>query len=242
MKVLAFNCSPNMENGNTALILNPFLQGIEEEGGKIELFYLRKLKINPCLGEFSCWVKTPGECIHDDDMNILYPKFKEADIIVFGTPVYVDGMPGPMKNLIDRLLPLLEPYIEIRDGHCRHPKRYKQKRAKLVLVANCGFWEMDNFNPLLVHMQAICKNAGWEYAGALLRPHGGVFGYMLKKGYPVQDIIEAAKEAGRELIKYGEMREETLRIVSRELLPLEEYVKVLNQLFRRVLEKIDAQS
>jgi len=109
MKVLAFNCSPNMENGNTALILNPFLQGIEEEGGKIELFYLRKLKINPCLGEFSCWVKTPGECIHDDDMNILYPKFKEADIIVFGTPVYVDGMPGPMKNLIDRLLPLLEP-------------------------------------------------------------------------------------------------------------------------------------
>jgi len=151
MKVLAFNCSPNMEKSNTALILNPFLEGMKEEGAEVELFYVRRLKINPCLGEFSCWFKTPGECIHDDDMKILYPKIKEADIIVFGTPVYVDGMPGPMKNLIDRLIPLLQPYIEIRDGHCRHPRREGQKRAKLVLVANCGFWEMDNFNPLVIH-------------------------------------------------------------------------------------------
>ncbi|RLI21920.1 flavodoxin family protein [Candidatus Bathyarchaeota archaeon] len=236
MKVLAFNCSPNMEKSNTALILNPFLEGIREEGGEVELLYLRRLKINPCLGEFACWFKTPGKCIHNDDMEKVYPKLKEADILVFGTPVYIDGMPGPMKTLFDRMLPLGEPFIELRENHCRHPAR-NGKQRKFVLVANCGFWEMDNFTPLLVHVKAICKNFGWEYAGALLRPHGGVFGYMLRKGFPVQDIVEAAKKAGRELVKYGKIKEETLKTVSRELISLEDYVKTLNQLFERTLQK-----
>ena len=227
-----------MEKSNTALILNPFLEGMKEEGAEVELFYIRKLKINPCLGEFSCWFKTPGKCIHDDDMNILYPKFKEADIIVFGTPLYIDGMPGPMKNLFDRLLPLSQPFIEIRNGHCRHPKREGQKRPKFVLVANCGFWEIDNFDPLLVHVKAICKNADWEYAGAVLRPHGGVLEYMLKKGYPAQDIVEAAKKAGKEIMKYGEMKEETLKTVSRELLPQEYFVEILNRNFKKALDKL----
>lgn len=237
MKVLAVNCSPNMEKSNTALILNPFLEGIKEEGGKVELFYLRRLKINPCLGDLACWFKTPGKCIHNDDMEILYQKLQEADIIVFGTPVYVDGMPGPMKNLFDRILPLAEPYIELRNGHCRHPARGEVKKKKFVLVANCGFWEIDNFDPLIVHVKAICRNFGWEYTGALLRPHGGVFGYMLKKGFPVQDVVEAAKEAGRELMKYGEIKEETMKRVSRQLISLEDYVKTLNKLFERTIRK-----
>ena len=237
MKVLAFNCSPNMEKSNTALILNPFLEGIKEEGGEVELLYLRKLKVNPCLGEFACWFKTPGKCIHEDDMELIYPKLKEADVIIFGTPVYIDGMTGPMKNLFDRMLPLAKPYIELRDGHCRHPPRETGKSKKFVLVANCGFWEMDNFTPLLVHVRAICKNFGWEFAGSLLRPHGGVFGYMLKKGYPVQDIIEAARKAGREIVKYGKIMKETQKTVSRELISLEDYVKTLNQLFERTIQK-----
>jgi len=52
MKVLAINGSPMMGKGNTALILAPFLQGMEEAGAEIDLFYTKKLKINPCQGEF----------------------------------------------------------------------------------------------------------------------------------------------------------------------------------------------
>ena len=73
MKVVAINSSPNMEKGNTALVLAPFLEGIEEMGGKVELFYTKKLKINPCQGEFNCWRKTPGECFQKDDMQMLLP-------------------------------------------------------------------------------------------------------------------------------------------------------------------------
>jgi len=86
------------------LILNPFLEGMKEAGSQVELFYTRKLNVNPCTGEFNCWLKTPGKCYQNDDMNILYPKIDSADVIVFATPVYVDGVTGPMKNLIDRML------------------------------------------------------------------------------------------------------------------------------------------
>jgi multimeric flavodoxin WrbA len=123
MKVVAFNGSPRTDDGNTALILNPFLEGMREVGAEVELFYTRKLKINPCTGEFHCWLRTLGKCYQKDDMEMVLANVRDADILVFATPVYVDGMTGPLKNLLDRLIPLAEPFFELRDGHCRHPIR-----------------------------------------------------------------------------------------------------------------------
>ena len=238
MKVLAFNCSPRMDNGNTALILNPFLEGMKEVGAEVELFYTRELKINPCRGDFICWLKTPGECWQKDDMQMLYPKLREAEICVFGTPVYVDGISGPMKNLLDRIIPGVQPFFELRDGHCRHLLREGHKYGKVVLVSNCGFWEMDNFDPLLVHTKAFCRNGAMEFAGALLRPHGEALRPMMEMGISLDDVFEAAREAGRQLVKDGRMSAETLNIVSRELVPLETYIKAANEMFQQTLDAL----
>jgi multimeric flavodoxin WrbA len=236
MKAVAINSSPNMEKGNTALVLAPFLEGMREAGVEVELFYTKKLKINPCQGEFNCWFKTPGECFQKDDMQMLLSQIAEADVLVLATPVYVDGVTGPMKNLLDRIIPMAQPFFELRDGHCRHPGRDGNKNSRLVLVSNCGFWEMDNFNPLLVHMKAVSKNMGIEFAGALLRPHGPALKGMMEMGRPVNDIFEAAKEAGRQLVEDGKMSDETLKVVSRELLPLDMYVEIVNQRFQEELD------
>ena len=240
MKVIAINSSPNMDKGNTALILNPFLEGMREAGGKVEVFYTKKLNINPCQGEFNCWYKTPGECFQKDDMQMLLPKFLEADVIVFATPLYCDGVNGPMKNLWDRLIPGGLPYIELRDGHCRHPLREEVTPGKVVLVSNCGFWEIDNFDPMLVHIKAFCKNAQWEFAGALLRPHGPALRAMWEMGLKVDDVLEAAKEAGRQLVKDGSMSPETLKIISRQLISLEMYLQESNKFIQKELEPLIA--
>lgn len=237
MKVIAVNGSPSMKKGNTALILDPFLKGMEDAGAEVETIYTKKLKINPCLGDLCCWLKTPGQCIQKDDMQMLYPKFKETDVWVFASPVYVDGMVGPMKNLIDRLIPLLLPFFNLSSGHCRHFVPKGHKYGKVVLVSNSGFWEMDNFDPLVVHIEAMCKNMSKEYAGALLRPHGEAMGPLMEMGESLDDIFESAREAGRQLISQGAMSEETLKTISRELLPLETYAESINSNFKRVLEK-----
>jgi multimeric flavodoxin WrbA len=229
MKVLAINGSPHGERGNTALILTQFLDGMKLAGAEVELFYTKKLKINPCLGEYNCWFKTPGVCSQKDDMQELVPKLMAADILVLATPLYVDGMTGPMKNLLDRAIPIGDPVIEIRDGHCRHIGRKIVKEGKLVLVSNCGFWELDNFDPLVAHVKAVSSNLGREFAGALLRPHGPALKAMMDRGMPVHDVLDAAREAGRQLVADGRMKPDTLKIVSRELLPMEMYVNIANQ-------------
>jgi multimeric flavodoxin WrbA len=171
-------------------------------------------------------------------MASILPKL-DADILVFAAPVYLDGIPGPLKTFLDRTIPLMEPFFEIRDGHTRHPARGKTPdNGKIVLISNCGFWEMDNFDPMLQHLKAFAKNAHREFAGALLRPHGIVLKNMIRAGR-ADDVIAAAKEAGRQLVRQGKINNETLKTISRELMPVQTFLETANAGIRRALDAYD---
>lgn len=232
MKVLAINSSPLGRKGNTEIILEEFLEGLQEAGAEVEKVYSKELNIRPCLGKLACWIKTPGKCCQQDDMAILLEKLAEADIWVFASPLYWDGVTGLLKNIFDRMLPLLEPNIELYDGHCRHPLRKNVKQGKIVLISTCGFWESDNFEPLVIHVQAICKNIHREFAGALLRPHGAHLKYMIKHDNQADEILKASHAAGVELATVGRISQQTLANVSKELFPIEEYIKRVNGNFK----------
>lgn len=62
---------------------------------------------------------------------------------------------------------------------------------------------------------------------------------MMQMGAPVDDIFEAAKEAGRQLVRDGEMSTETLNVISRELVPLEAYIQRVNQYAQQALEALE---
>ncbi len=172
-------------------------------------------------------------------MQTLLDKLAEADVWIFATPVYVDGMTGPLKNLIDRTVPLMSAYFELREGHCRKVMRESAHSGKVALVSSCGFWEMDNFDPLVAHVKAICRNMNREFAGALLRPHSRSIALMADKREAVNDIFAAAREAGKELVLKGTMSSRTLAVVSRTLLPLDAYVQAVNERFRQLLEELN---
>jgi len=233
--VLALNSSPNLDGGGTGLILDAFLGGLRDAGAAVELHCVQQLTVSPCLGCFDCWLKTPGACRQRDDMQALCPKIAASDVLVLATPVYADGMNGPMKTLIDRCLPLLEPFFEIRDGHCRHPVRPWVRPGKVALVAVCGFTELDNFDPLLAHVKALSRSLGREFAGALLRPYAAALPDLGRMGVPVADVYEAATRAGRELAEQDAIRSETASAVSRELVRREVYVRAVNARFRRAM-------
>lgn len=238
VKVLAINSSPNMNKGNTDMLLTPFIEGMTGAGAEVELLYTKKLKINPCQGEYACVMKTPGKCFQNDDMQMLIPKLGEADIWVFASPVYWENIPGPMKNLIDRTVPLMFPALELRDGHCRYPVREGVKHGKLVLISTCGWWEMDNFDLLISQMKGLCKNLEREFAGALLRPHGALK-QMVEMGMPLDDIFEAAKDAGRQLVEEDKISTENLTTISRELVTLEMFVEFAKQEAQRMMEEAE---
>ena len=108
------------------------------------------MKINSCTGCYTCWTKTPGECIFQDDMTDLRLKFRKADLVVFASPLYVYNVTGIMKNFLDRNVPNLKPYMLIENGITRHPHRYPEERQQgFVVFSAAGFPEVDhNFDGL----------------------------------------------------------------------------------------------
>jgi multimeric flavodoxin WrbA len=239
MKVLAINGSPHLGNGNTGMILTPFLTGMKDAGAEVETLYTKKLTIKPCLGCLNCWTKTPGRCVITDDMADILIKIKMADILVFATPVYWDGVSGPMKMFMDRMTPLGEPFIEVRDGRSRHPVREGYGHGMVVLVATCGYFELENFDPMITHYKAVAENLERKFAGALLRPNAMSMKPAQHFGIPIDDIFDAAEKAGTELVKDGVFLQETLKNVSRDFMTLEQFQTQANVYFKKVLDKIE---
>lgn len=222
MNVLAINGSPHMDDGNTAMILNPFLDGMKEAGANVELFYTMKLKIGPCNGDMSCWFKNPGKCGQGDDMQMLLPKIRDADVIVWASPVYYAGITGPLKNLMDRQLPL---YVQEKAG---------SRKQKVVLVSTCGAWELSMFDPLLVQMNALYSqpDSNSEFVGALLRPMADGIREMIKAGETklAEGVFQAAREAGQQLVKDGKISEEIQTKISKPLMPQDAYYKAAQEM------------
>ena len=228
IKVVAINGSPRMEKGNTAMILAPFIQGMVDAGSDVELFYARRLKVKPCTGEMHCWYGKAGECIIKDDMELLYPKLREAEILVLATPVYIP-LPGEMQNIINRLCPLIEPFLGTREGRTRARFHKDVEIRKIVLVSTGAWWEKENFGTVVRIAEELAKDASVEFAGAVLRPHAFL---MKEDGELTQDgeaVVNAVRRAGYELVKEGRMGQETLEMVSRPLISEEELRRRYNE-------------
>lgn len=223
MQVLIINASPFQRRSNTSLLLNAFISGLNECGSKVELFNLVNLTIHPCRGDLNCWFRARGKCIQRDDMDKLYEPFTNADAVIFSTPVYCDGVPGQLKVMMDRLVAGGDPHLEIRDDHSRHPVTLRQQSQKFALIASCGLWELGNFDPMIMHLKAFCNNIGFTFCGSLLRPHA-----FAMKNRPINDILKAAKCAGKSFGETGDIPEAYSVVVKRDIVSREEYINEVN--------------
>jgi multimeric flavodoxin WrbA len=222
-EAVAINGSPRMERGNTAMVLSPFIEGMTDAGSRVELFYSSRLKVKPCsCGRMYCWSEMPGECCIKDKMELLYPRLKEADVLVLATPVYIP-LPGDMQNIINRLCPLIDPALEFRKGRTR-ARFHKDVRVRaIVLVSTGGWWEKGNFGTVVRIVRELAENSGVKFAGAVLRPHAQA---MRRGGKLTRDgraVLDAVRNAGYELIRDGVMRQETLAAISRPLISRAEF-------------------
>jgi len=214
-KVLVINGSPRKGEGNTAGILAPFIGRMEDAGASVELLYAADLDVNDCLADFNCWFQNPGECIQNDGMQEIYPKVREADILILATPVYIP-IPGCMANFLNRMCPIIEPELEFRDGRTRGRRPEGVKLSKLVLVSTSGWWEVENMGIVLKIVQELAMNLGVEFGGAVLRPHAFI---LREKPDEKREIRGSLRKAGRMLIESGSMPTELLDSISRPLLP-----------------------
>ena len=232
-RVVAINGSARMEKGNTARVLTPFLDGMKEAGVSVDLFYAKRLNVRPCTGEFHCWYTKPGFCYQDDGMQMLYPKLREADILVLATPVYIP-LPGEMQNLINRLCPLIEPRLVLRDGRTRAKLHDDVKIRKIALVSTSGWWEIGNFSTVVRIAEELAQDMSVEFAGAVLRPHAHL---MVDSNEGKKKVMEALRQAGNELASKGQMSKGLLDAISQPLVSEEEFRRSSNDEYESEWEK-----
>lgn len=99
MKIVAICGSPR-RGGNTELLLDELIRGCREAVAEVEEIYLRDLKISPCLEIYAC--QENGKCSILDDMQSLYLKFADADVLVLASPIFFYGVTAQVKAVIDR--------------------------------------------------------------------------------------------------------------------------------------------
>ena len=96
------------------------------ENDSIKIFNLGEMKVNQCVGCFSCWLKTPGECIFKDSMDDVCAEIVKSDVMIFVSPVKTGFISGRIKTFMDRLIPLLLPYFRIINDEFHHKERYEK--------------------------------------------------------------------------------------------------------------------
>jgi multimeric flavodoxin WrbA len=103
MKCLAIYSSPNLD-GLTANCAQAVLRGFQSEGGDVEIFHLNKMNIKSCIACEDGWGQCrDGDCILEDDLNLLRTKIQNSNALVFSTPVYWHDLSESAKRFLDRL-------------------------------------------------------------------------------------------------------------------------------------------
>ena len=100
MKVLMLNGSPRA-SGNTAIALKEMEAVFAAEGIEVETVQVGHRDVRGCIACGGCY-KT-GECVFDDIVNELAPKFKECDGLVVASPVYYASANATLVAVLDRL-------------------------------------------------------------------------------------------------------------------------------------------
>jgi len=104
---------------------------LKESQNGLDYFKLRDLEIKQCIG---CWVKTPGECVVPDSTKDIRRSAVNSDLLIFASPLVLGFTTAILKKAIDKMIPIIHPYLSIREGEIHHRKRYRKYPLLGVIV------------------------------------------------------------------------------------------------------------
>ncbi|MBN1109385.1 MAG: flavodoxin family protein [Methanomassiliicoccales archaeon] len=104
MKILFVNGSPRAQ-GNTGTMLRSLAKKAEGNGAEVNYLELGEMNVQDCDGCYRCDVE--DRCLREDDMQGAYGLFREADMVIIGSPIYMGAETGITKCFMDRLYYLM---------------------------------------------------------------------------------------------------------------------------------------
>lgn len=146
-KILVIMGSPR--KGNTFRACEELRGMLENElPVEFEYLWLKDADLQPCKGCLACFTQGEEKCPNRDEAPLIEQKIREADGVVFATPVYGFCVTGQMKTFIDRL------------SYIFHRPRFFEKKALLLTTAGV----MGN-EDVLKYLDTVTRIWGFEVAG-----------------------------------------------------------------------------
>ena len=234
MKILLINGSPKGKRSNSLKLAYSFIEGFkneytdneERESISIDELHVASMEIAACKGCFACWQKTPGICCIKDDMQTVIEKLIEADLILWSFPLYYFNVPGILKNLIDRQLPMSLPFMSSKQdgyGSGSHDSRYDMEGKRHVLISTCGFYSADgNYDSVLRMFDHFLGKGNYM---TIFCGQGELF-RVKELSARTDDYLSTVKCAGSEYAMTGTISEETDAILHTLLYPRDVFEKM----------------
>lgn len=226
MKILILNGSPRKEKSSTMKLADAFVSGMcEKENHSVSTIDVNRMNIKPCAGCFACWVKTPGQCVLNDDMSGLLQTYRESDLVIWSFPLYYFGMPSGIKAFMDRLLPNNLPDIkETGDGRGTHPQRYDLGGQKHIIVSTCGFHSItNNYDAVIKQFEIIFGHK----LPAILCPEGELF-RVPQLISQTTSYLDRVRQAGIEFAETGGLVDDTLSSLNTPMIEPELFMEMAN--------------
>ena len=126
-------------NGNTKQLVSAFEKGAKEAGHDVEVLSLQKNIVNGCIGCNACRYGKP--CVQKDDFNSIVPKIKEADLIVFASPLLFWTLSSKIKAFIERFYCIAGE--DANPPYGRYEKYPVKDAALLMTSADNLFWTYE---------------------------------------------------------------------------------------------------
>lgn len=178
-KILAVVGSPR-RNGNTHILVSKITEGAQTNGAVVDELFLGDLSIKECNGCHICW--KGKDCSKKDDMQAVYPKIMQSDIIIFGTPVYWYGPTSLMKAFIDRFV-----YFNCSEN------REKIKDISTVIAIPFEEECLDTAAPVVDFFERCFKYLQLRLIGKIIVPGVSAKGEINRKAEHLQKAYEMGK-------------------------------------------------
>jgi multimeric flavodoxin WrbA len=212
MKIVAFNGSPKGSHSNTNTMIHALLEGFVTHENSVETIQLADKSIKYCKGCYSCWSKTPGICVHHDDMQQIITDMRNADYLIFGSPLFLNNVSGTLKVFFDRL-------TAAGGDPTNKSESSDMKAPKYIMVSNCGYDYRGQFDIISLWINRVASMTKAKVAAEFYTTDGKVLSSPTKEQSASRsNYLSYLKECGNDLRLKGELNEEHKGLLNRSIL------------------------
>lgn len=225
MKILVLNGSPKREGSTTLRLTQAFLSGVASvTETEVTTIHVADLSLAFCSGCLTC-MRNGGHCIHRDDMTGLLDTMRHSDVLLYSFPLYCYGIPAPLKNLLDRTMPLYSLAMQEEAGRYTHVAQSVNPAWKHVMISGCGFPDVTgNFEGAVTAFRYLYPHN----ATVITVPEAPLF--TREATDVTAPRLALLRQAGAEFAARGEVSGACLAELAAPVIPPARYVQTVNAL------------